>query len=411
MYPDIPTSEKVELIECPFEAREGKIFAEWNTVEKPTPANPGISYHPGDKIGTELDEITKEPKDITLYAIWKDYVTVYFYPADGSYATQNVPENTDTKLKTYSDLGFKEKTPEGQTFAYWVDAVGTKYFDGQEVNLAENLTLQAVYGNSIDLVYNANGGTITYNEKTGSSLRATIAKDMEYQLYTEEYLQLKRSGYDFLGWALGAGADEPKKDEKDDWRRWKDSEKTISNEPIIVKEGFPGDTTIYAVWEQLDFEGIVTIMGSVTDLKEKGLVGETLTADVNGDKEFFDYKYQWLRDGVEIKNPLDPEDPDYGRQQTYTVTPEDFEHRITCRVTAEDAKGEKTKLSINYKEIELDAYEKTIDIVDNLPEDEDDYLYGLTNGMKYSFNSTDPKDREYVDDKLITINGVKAFPF
>lgn len=417
VYPGIPTSEKVTLIECPFEAREGKIFAEWNTAIDKEGKPIGTPYYPGDEIGTTLDDTKTppEPKDITLYAIWKDYVTVYFYPADGSFATQNVPVNTNTKLKTYNALGFKDKTPEGQTFAYWVDAVGTKYFDGQEVNLAENLTLQAVYGNSIDLVYNANGGTITYNEKTGSSLRATIAKDMEYQLYTEEYLQLKRSGYDFLGWALGAGADEPKKDEKDDWRRWKDSEKTISNEPIIVKEGFPGETTIYAVWEQLDFEGIVTITGSVTDMEVKGLVGETLTADVNGDKEFFDYKYQWLRDGVEIPNPLNPGDegydPDYGKHQTYTVTAADFEHRITCRVTAEDAKGEKTKLSINYKEIELDAISKEIDIVDNLPEDEDDYLLGLTNGMKYSFNSTDPKDREYVDDKLITINGVKAFPF
>lgn len=260
----------MEVIERPFKARQGKNFAEWNT--SPDPDHPGISYKPGDEIGTELDETTKEPKDITLYAIWKDYVMVYFYPADGTYAAQNVPESTDTKLKTYNALGFKDKTPEGQTFAYWVDAVGTKYFDGQEVNLAENLTLQAVYGNSIDLVYNANGGTITYNEKTGSSLRATIAKDMEYQLYTEEYLQLKRSGYKFLGWALGAGADEPK-------TGW-----SVDDEPITVQ--FPSDTTIYAIWEQQDFEGIVTITGSVTDLKEKGLVGETLTADVNGDKEF-----------------------------------------------------------------------------------------------------------------------------
>ena len=79
-------------------------------------------------------------------------------------------------------------------------------------------------------------------------------------------------------------------------------------------------------------------MGSVTDMEEKGLVGETLTADVNGEKEFFDYEYQWLRDGVEIPNPLNPGDegydPDYGKHQTYTVTADDFEHRITCRVTA-----------------------------------------------------------------------------
>ena len=234
-YTNIPTSNKVEVIECPFEARQGKIFAEWNTVKNPTLTNPGVSYQPGEMIGTELNEITKEPKDIMLYAIWKDYVTVYFYPADGSYETQNVPVNTDTKLTTYSALLFKDKTPEGQNFAYWVDAVGTKYFNGQEVNLADNLILEAVYGNSIDLVYNANGGTITHGDSTGTSLRTKIAKDREYQFYTAEYLQLKRSGYKFLGWALGSGADMPK-------TGWE-----VENEPLIV--AFPNDTTLYAVWE------------------------------------------------------------------------------------------------------------------------------------------------------------------
>ena len=356
------------------------IFAAWNTK----PDGTGTSYLPGDNIGS--DDI---PSDITLYAVWKKAVHVYFYPGagSGSFQVQDVPEGITAELNTYSSMGYT--APAGQRFAYWEDENGNKYFNGQKVALNQDIKLTAIWGDSIEFIYNANGGTITKDEKTGTALKTTIAKDKDYQLYTSENdLHLKRSGYRFLGWALGAGADMPK-------TGWE-----VENEPISV--AFPSDTTLYAVWEQLDFEGIVTITGSVSDMAEKGLVGETLTADVNGEKTFFDYRFQWLRDGVEIAGAIG---------QTYTVTPDDFEHRITCRVTAEDAKGEKTKLSINYKNIELDAYEKEIDIVDNLPEDEDDYLRGLTNGMKYSFNSTDPKDREYVDDKLITINGVKAFPF
>ena len=349
------------------------IFAEWNT----DPNGWGDRYLPGENIGS--DDI---PSDITLYAVWRDKLQIWIYPGDaeGEAGSWDVPRDTPVTLPRPTEFGFA--APEGQIFAGWM-IDGDLYRAGDEYVFDTPRTVTAQWAKQIKVIFDANGGTPASPRKV-----QLIPQGISTNLAKMEKIGYTRSGYRFLGWALGAGADMPK-------TGWE-----VENEPLIV--AFSSDTTLYAVWEQLDFEGIVTIAGSVSDMAEKGLVGETLTADVNGEKEFFDYKYQWLRDGVEIEGAT---------KQTYTVTPDDFEHRITCRVTAEDAKGEKTKLSINYKYIELDAIEKTIDIVDNLPEDEDDFLYGLTNGMKYSFNSTDTKDREYVDDKLITINGVKAFPF
>jgi len=352
-----------------------KIFAEWNT----RPDGTGISYHPGDPIRS--DDISS---DITLYAIWRDKLTISFYPGDdsGDFQIQEVPRETPVKLSAFKSFGFAP--PEGQTFAYWKDDFGNRYFNGQEVYLTSDLRLTAVYGETIQITYNANGGTLSSGTQTGNSLRAKAAKDTDYQIYSQEYLRLNRSGYEFLGWALGAGASYP---------MYMDGE--------IIPQGFSQDTTLYAVWNQLDFVGIVSITGSMTDMAEQGLVGETLFIDISDETVYFDYSYQWLRDGITVPGAF---------MQSYMPTAEDYGHRITCRVTANDAMGRSTNVSVNYKDIGVEASYKEIDIVDNSP-DENDCLLGLTEGMTYSFNSVDPTDRQPVDSRLVTRGGIKAFPF
>ncbi len=360
-----------------------KVFSEWNT----SPDGTGISYQPGDPIWS--DDI---PSDITLYAIWVDKLTIYYYPGSGSGVSQiqEVPRGTPVNLSAFNSLGFT--APENMTFAYWTDNYGSRYFNGQEIYPTTDLRLTAVYGETINITYNANGGTLKSGSQTGISLRTKAAKNVDYRLYTQEYLSLTRSGYEFLGWALGPSAALPK-------AGWE-----VYSEPIVVPEGFSQDTTIYAVWNQLGFEGTVTISGSLTDMASDGLVGETLTADVTNETKFFDYEYQWLRDGMPINGAF---------MQTYIVTAEDYGRTITCRVSAYGA-DPSTKYSVNYKEIRIGAAYKEIDIVNNAPEDEDDYFYGLTENMSYTFNSTNPRDRKPVSNpssNLVIVNGVLAFRF
>ena len=361
-----------------------KIFGGWKDV-----ATDHI-YQPGDDIpylvdaqGEQIPVPADYDTDITLKAQWVKAVTISYHPGigEGSYQTQDVPIGVAKKLQGFStELDYK--APAGQTFAYWNGDDGKKYYNQQEVTLTDKLYLTADYGDTIVITYNANGG-IYSTGRTERSFNAAQGKN--YKLISKEKLDFSRKGYTFLGWALGSGAENPKYLDED-----------------IVLGGFAQNTTLYAVWNQDAFEGIVTITGSVTDTDSDGYVGETLTADVTNETKFLGpYDYQWLRDGVEITGATN---------QTYTVTADDYGHRITCRVKAPDAKPD-TKFSVNYKDIAIEIASKEIDIIDNVADDDEDYLYGLTDDMTYSFNSTDPAARTSVKSMLITKDGVKAFPF
>ncbi len=349
-----------------------KIFGEWNT----RPDGTGISYQPGDIIRS--DSI---PSDITLYAIWRDKLDIWFYPGGGGGTTtvEEYPKDSAVKLPSYSSLGFE--APANQTFAGWQlgDDEENLYKSGQKVVFGDvdkveddtvyttARTVTAKWGDTITITYDPNGATASSRKLQ----RAT--KNTDTQLATMSQIGYTYPGFEFKGWALSPGAKVP-----------------MYLDGAMVEGGFSWDATLYAVWEQHTFTGIVTISGSVSGSKILGFVGEILTATVSGEKKFTDFSYQWLRDGVAIGGAT---------KKTFVPTAADFECLITCEVTANDALEGKTKSSVNSKFIDVED-EEVKDIVNN-GEAEVDVVYGVYDGMYYSVNNG-PK-------QLVTLNASGAF--
>ena len=318
-----------------------KIFSGWQTAD-------GKIFQPGDSI--ESDDV---PSDITLYAIWRDKLTVWFYPGagDGTAGPREVPKGGDVKLPSASSLGYT--APAGQTFAGWqIEGEDKLYRSGETYVFNTEKKVVAQWGDTITITYDPNGATAS------SRKLQRVAKNNPIKLASMEQIGYTHAGYEFKGWALTASAKE---------ERWEDA--------ATIEEGFSADTVLYAVWEQHIFTGVVTISGSQSIGEDIGYVGETLTATVTGEKVFTNFSYQWMRDGVAI---------DGATAETYAPTSADFNCIITCDVTANDAIEGKTKTSINHKYIYIDTSDKNI--VNN-GQAETDYVYGVYQGMYYSVNN------------------------
>ena len=373
-YSSVPKRSAGTVRECAFTAPNYyKIFGEWNT----RPDGSGISYMPGDSIGS--DDV---PSDITLYAIWRDKLDIWFYPGGGGGTTtvEEYPEDSAVKLPSYSSLGFE--APANQTFAGWQlgDDEENLYKSGQKVVFGDvdkvegdtvyttARTVTAKWGDTITITYDPNGATAS------SRKLQRAAKNNDTKLATISQIGYTYPGYEFKGWALSPGAKAP-----------------MYLDGAMVEDGFSQDTTLYAVWEQHIFTGVVTISGNVSGSKILGFVGETLTATVSGEKKFTDFSYQWLRDGVAIGGAT---------KKTFVPTAADFECLITCEVTANDALEGKTKLSINSKFIDVED-EEVKNIVNN-GLTEFDVVYGVYDGMYYAVNNG--------AKQLVTLNAPGVFP-
>ena len=360
----------VTLDACTFTVPAGKIFAGWNT----------------DKEATDIEYKDKEtfiPKDdLKLYAIWKDKVLISYYPnnsgdPEDSYKEQYVPKGVPTALKRNPYTA-----PDGQIFAGWNtadDGSGDSYMNGQEVTLTEPLSLYAQWGDTITITYDPNGATAS------SRKLQKAAKNNDTKLATMSQIGYTYPGFVFKGWALSSGAKVP-----------------MYLDGAIKEGGFSQDTTLYAVWEQHTFAGIVTISGDVSGSKLLGFVGETLKAEVSGEKVFTDFSYQWLRDGVAI---------DGATAETFVPTAADFECLITCEVTANDALEGKTKSSINSKFIDVEDEEEK-NIVNN-GQVEVDVVYGVYDGMYYSINNgvKHPVTANLIVDGAFTVNQQGVYRF
>ena len=99
------------------------------------------------------------------------------YPVEGTMEPQTVLEKTDTALNANTF------TREGYNFTGWntaADGTGTSYADGATVNLTENTTLYAQWGDnhSLTKVINKKDATCTENGYTGDTVCAICGKEI-----------------------------------------------------------------------------------------------------------------------------------------------------------------------------------------------------------------------------------------
>jgi uncharacterized repeat protein (TIGR02543 family) len=203
----IPATTSTKLNPNTF-TREGYVFAGWAKDATAT----DVLY--------EDQALASFPSDTTLYAVWKDNVTVTFRAnftgADPATAEQVMIYNQKTALDECP------WTREGYTFYGWSTYSkdsSYNYKDMQEVQFKSDTVLYAIWKKNITLTFKANDGSET---------PATFTEEVGY--YTEYVYPdcpWTRDGYTFAGWAYYA-----------------------DDSPSVCRTSgtFTSDTTLYAIW-------------------------------------------------------------------------------------------------------------------------------------------------------------------
>ena len=326
------------------------MFAGWS---KDSPTG-NIDFTDGETVDV-ADDLNNT--DVTLYAVWREKVTIHFRPdsdsgtGTGTMTDQIVPSGAPTALKKNT---FKAPST-AMAFAGWndrQDGNGNDYVDQGKYSFNGDVYLYAQWGPAITITYEPNS-----SDASGSMADQKVAADEDFKLSELAYTN---PAYDFKGWA-----------------------KTSSGTPVYgdgdtVIGGFPDDTTLYAIWDKQGFTGTVKVTGDVSGSSGTAYVGETLTATVTNETVFSQFEYVWKRDDGTTLTAVD------GHPDQYIPKADDFGHDITCEVTALEAtKNPKTKTSAP-KEVGIDSSTKRII---NNGQTEADYVVGLVEGMTYTINN------------------------
>ena len=143
-----------------------KLFAGWSDS-----ATGDILYKDG-------DTIQSLEKDVTLYAVWRDKITIHFYSKSasgtgtGSMNDQTVPSGVATALEANAFTA-----PSGMAFKEWNtrhDGTGTAYKDKDAVTLNVDTYLYAQWRvKPIVVTFNANGGSGTMEPQPMETNTAT----------------------------------------------------------------------------------------------------------------------------------------------------------------------------------------------------------------------------------------------
>lgn len=128
--------------------------------------------------------------DTTLYAIWKDKVTITFDAngGTGAMAPQEICSGVSTPLNKNSLIA-----PEWMIFGSWntvSGGTGISYADGESISKDANTTLYAIWVPKATIAFNPNGGT-------GTMTNQDCIKDQPNNLKPNEFT---RSGWTFYKW-------------------------------------------------------------------------------------------------------------------------------------------------------------------------------------------------------------------
>ena len=142
------------IMENSFENLNGDGFLYW--------LDDDTIYYPGETVNNLADKSSpyNDDDNVFLVAEWaEDYKTVTFDSngGKGTMSSINVKTNTDSRLK------YNSFTKTGAAFRGWTtnsDGTGTRYTDGQIINISSDITLYAQWNNTkYNVRFDANGGT------------------------------------------------------------------------------------------------------------------------------------------------------------------------------------------------------------------------------------------------------------
>ena len=348
---NVPIGNTATIRECAYNPKPGEVFAYWQEILRAEgeKADNGI-YHPGDRIVPS--------RDLALEAVWREKLVISYYPGQGSgsYNEGEAPMDVDTEVKTAEEAGFTP--PSGETFAYWQDDAGNRYYAGQKYQFHANTRLTAIWASSCTITFNSNGGT-------GSMPSQTAPSGVEVTLNANRYT---RSDYIFKYWT---------KTKSDPYPGKRPEEVTSSD---VYKDGtgitVVQDLTLYAQWYKTAIaRGSVMISGEVTGLDDFAVWGETLTAYVNDPVLKSGFNYSWMVDGVEVKS---------GPDNTYQVKQEDYGKTVICVVSHPQATNE---VDSNTKIVGTYTEDEDLMIINrgdsNYPYSKYAYIYGVVPGTTY----------------------------
>ena len=242
-----------------FTVPYGKVFICWNT----TPYGNGISYYPG--------ETRVFNEDITLYAIWKEQVEIWYYPGEGQGTAQKetVTADVPTKLMTIEELGFEAPSDDlafaGWTHARTEDSADARYQDGAKVTIPSGATEdeKKFFAHWIDKVI------VTFNPNYETAVSSYTQSVPKGQITALDINKFYRSGYFFDSWYKNKGCTGTK----------------IENGGNI---NTAKNITLYAKWI-----GPLTIKDTVTGSDSIAYVGEPIQATIPGIMDADGVTYTW----------------------------------------------------------------------------------------------------------------------
>ena len=190
----IPKDGGVEAAANRFTAPAGRIFIGW---ARTAGQENDVSLKAGDTIRWE--DLNREPyTDLTLYAVWKDKVTITFnHDSDsgsgtGTMAAQEAPKGEKVTLNAN-----KFTAPTGMAFGGWntkADGTGTAYADSAEITPTENITLYAQWlEDACTVTFDKNNDAVEGEAYTQSILKNTATALKENQFIAPK-------GLAFNGW-------------------------------------------------------------------------------------------------------------------------------------------------------------------------------------------------------------------
>jgi uncharacterized repeat protein (TIGR02543 family) len=136
----------------------------------------------------------------TLVAQWKKNITLSYSSNGGSGAPSSQSATVYNNTTSYKfTLSSTKPTRTGYTFLGWSTsstATSATYSPGDSITLSASDTLYAIWKKTINLTYNANGGTGVPSSQSASVYNANTS-----YTFTLSNTKPTRSGYTFVGWS------------------------------------------------------------------------------------------------------------------------------------------------------------------------------------------------------------------